>query len=53
MSKSFCVSITTCKKDGDKATVGFVVANAALGSEKDLADAWYLWVITNPIRVVP
>lgn len=25
----------------------------ALGSEKDLADAWYLWVITNPIRVVP
>lgn len=35
MSKSFCVSITNCKKDGDRATVGFVVANAALGSDKD------------------
>jgi predicted peroxiredoxin len=35
MSKKFCVSITACKKDGDKATVGFVVANAALGSEKE------------------
>lgn len=35
MSKKFCVSITQCKKDGDRATVGFVVANAALGSEKE------------------
>lgn len=35
MSGSFCVSITQCKNDGDKCTVGFVVANAALGSEKD------------------
>ncbi|MBD3162438.1 MAG: sulfur reduction protein DsrE [Candidatus Eisenbacteria bacterium] len=35
MSEKFCVSITECKKDGDKATVGFVVANAALGSEKE------------------
>ena len=35
MSNKFCVSITECKKDGDMATVGFVVANAALGSEKE------------------
>jgi predicted peroxiredoxin len=35
MADKFCVSITHCKQDGDKATVGFVVANAALGSEKD------------------
>lgn len=25
----------------------------ALGSEKALADGWFLWVITNPIRVTP
>lgn len=35
MSNKFCVSITHCTQDGDKATVGFVVANAALGCEKD------------------
>ncbi len=35
MSNKFCVSITESKKDGDMATVGFVVANAALGSEKE------------------
>jgi len=35
MSKTFCVTITECKTNGDKATVGFVVANAALGSDKD------------------
>lgn len=35
MSGKFCVSITACKSDGDRATVGFVVANAALGSEKE------------------
>ena len=35
MADRFCVSITHCKQDGDKATVGFVVANAALGSDKD------------------
>jgi len=34
MSK-MCVSITQCKKDGDRATVGFVVANAALGSDHE------------------
>ena len=35
MSNKFCVSITQSKMDGDMATVGFVVANAALGSEKE------------------
>jgi len=35
MSNTFCVSITHCKQDPDKATVGFVVANAAVGSEKE------------------
>ena len=35
MVNTFCVSITHGPQDGDKATVGFVVANAALGSEKD------------------
>ena len=35
MTNKFCVTITHCKQDGDKATVGFVVANAALGSDKD------------------
>jgi predicted peroxiredoxin len=35
MAEKFCVSITASRSDGDKATVGFVVANAALGSEKD------------------
>jgi uncharacterized protein len=35
MGNKFCVHITHARLDGDKATVGFVVANAALGSEKD------------------
>ena len=35
MANKFCVTIKHCLTDGDKATVGFVVANAALGSEKD------------------
>jgi len=35
VTKTFCVSITHSKDDPDAATVGFVVANAALGSEKD------------------
>lgn len=35
MAEKFCVTITHCRTDGDKATLGFVVANAALGSEKD------------------
>lgn len=35
MAGTFCVTITHCRTDGDKATLGFVVANAALGSEKE------------------
>lgn len=35
MSNQFCVTITECKSNEDKATVGFVVANAAVGSEKE------------------
>jgi predicted peroxiredoxin len=35
MSGKFCVSLTFAKNDTDKATVAFVVANAALGSNQD------------------
>ena len=35
MTNKFCVSITNGPANGDKCTVGFVVANAALGSEKE------------------
>jgi predicted peroxiredoxin len=35
MSNTFCVTISESKSNGDKATLGFVVANAALGSDKD------------------
>lgn len=31
----FCVSITNAKNDADRATVGFVVANAAVGSDQE------------------
>ena len=35
MAGKFCVSLTSAKNDTDKATVAFVVANAALGSDKE------------------
>lgn len=35
MPGKFCVSLTSAKNDTDKATVAFVVANAALGSDKE------------------
>jgi len=35
MPGKFCVSLTAAKDNPDKATVAFVVANAALGSDKD------------------
>lgn len=35
MAGKFCVSLTCAKNDPDKATVGFVVANAAVASDKD------------------
>ena len=33
--KKFCVSLTYAKNDADKATVAFVVANAAVASDKE------------------
>lgn len=35
MNGKFCVSIVNCHENPDTATVGLVVAGAALGSEKD------------------
>ena len=35
MANKFCVSLTHSKDNPDKATVGFVVANAAVGSGKE------------------
>ncbi|HEY2249887.1 MAG TPA: DsrE family protein [Planctomycetaceae bacterium] len=35
MAGKFCVTQSYAKNDSDKATVGFVIANAALGSEKE------------------
>ncbi|MEZ6021631.1 MAG: DsrE family protein [Planctomycetota bacterium] len=35
MNHRFCVSLTSAKNDTDKATVAFVVANAAVASEKE------------------
>jgi len=35
MPGKFCVSLTCSKDNTDRATVGFVVANAALGSAKE------------------
>src|SRR4249920_3030411 len=35
MAGKFCVSLTSAKNDPDKATVAFVVANAAVASDKE------------------
>ena len=35
MASKFCVSLTRAKDNTDKATVGFVIANAALGCDQD------------------
>jgi predicted peroxiredoxin len=35
MANKFCVSLTHAKDNTDKATVAFVIANAALGSGKE------------------
>ena len=35
MAGKFCVSLTCAKDDPDKATVAFVVANAAVASDKE------------------
>ena len=36
MAGKFCVSLTHAKNDTDKATVAFVVANAAVASDKEV-----------------
>ncbi|MDA7980788.1 MAG: DsrE family protein [Pirellulales bacterium] len=35
MSGKFCISLTRAKDDTDRATVAFVIANAALGCEQE------------------
>ena len=35
MAQRFCISLTCAKNDTDKATVAFVIANAAAASEKE------------------
>jgi len=35
MAGKFCVTITHCRDDGDRCTVAFVIANAALASDKE------------------
>ncbi|MHB8523120.1 MAG: DsrE family protein [Limisphaerales bacterium] len=35
MPRKFCVSLSCAKDNADKATVAFVVANAALGSDQE------------------
>ncbi len=35
MAGKFCVSLTNAKGDPDRATVGFVIANAAVGSDQE------------------
>ena len=35
MAGKFCISLTHSKNDCDKATVAFVIANAAVASDKD------------------
>jgi len=34
MADKFCVTLKHCRTDGDKATLAFVCANAAIGSDK-------------------
>jgi predicted peroxiredoxin len=43
-----CVSITNAKNDPDRATVGFVIANAAVGSDQETV----VFVSTEGVRLV-
>jgi uncharacterized protein len=47
MAGKFCVSLSCSKDDCDKATVAFVVANAALGSEKETM----VFLMTEGVRL--
>lgn len=47
MAGKFCVTLSFAKDNSDKATVAFVIANAALGSEKDTM----VFLMTEGVRV--
>ncbi len=47
MPGKFCVSVTNAKNDTDRATVGFVVANAAVGSDQETL----VFVSTEGVRL--
>ena len=47
MAKKFCISLTHAKDDRDKATVAFVVANAAVASDK----ATMVFLSTEGVRL--
>lgn len=47
MAGKLCVSITHAKNDPDKATVGFVVANAAVASAQDTL----VFLSTEAVRI--
>lgn len=47
MAGKFCVSLSYAKDNTDKATVAFVIANAALGSEKDTL----VFLLTEGVRL--
>ena len=47
MAGKFCVSLSYAKDNCDKATVAFVVANAALGSEKETI----VFLVTEGVRL--
>ena len=47
MAGKFCVSLTHAKDDTDKATVAFVIANAAVASDKDTM----LFLSTEAVRL--
>jgi predicted peroxiredoxin len=47
MNGKFCVTVTTAKNDPDKSTVAFVIANAALGSDKETM----IFLMTEGVRL--
>lgn len=47
MAGKFCVSLSCAKDNSDKATVAFVVANAALGCEKETM----VFLMTEGVRL--
>jgi len=47
MAGRFCVSLTCAKDNSDKATVAFVIANAAVASEKETV----VFLSTEGVRV--